>query len=72
MWFLKSSSGRGALLNSFCDRCFLGCFPPFTGNFLDICFVLVFHLGWTSLPIAIVGLFTLGFLGVCLVLAIVY
>ena len=54
-------------LNSFCNRCFLGCFPPFTGTFLDICFVLVFHSGWTSLPIAIVGLFALGFLGVCLV-----
>ena len=47
------------------ERCFLGCFPPFTGTF---CMSL--RGGWMSFPIAATGQWIFGFLGVHLVHAI--
>ena len=54
--------------NIFLDRCFLGCFPPFKGALLGL--GLSLHSGWISWPTAVAGQFMCGFLGVCLVHAI--
>ena len=49
---------------------FSGCFPPFIATLFDVGFEGALLYGWTSLPMATVGLSRLGFLGVCLVCAI--
>ena len=54
--------------NIFLDRCFLGCVPPFIGVLLGLEWFL--HSGWTSWPIAVAGWLMCGFLGICLVHAI--
>ena len=45
MGFLDSSGGGDTYFSSFCDRCFLGCFPPFTGALRDVDLGVVFLLG---------------------------
>ena len=57
-------------LINLCNKCFCGCFPPLVAIFFDIGFEGTLLSGWTSLPIAVVGLSRLGFLGVCFVHAI--
>ena len=65
MGFLIPPVGAIPFLNILWERCFLGCFPPFTGTFC-----MSFHGGWTSFPIAATGQWICGFLGVHLVCAI--
>ena len=49
-WDLLSPPVAGlSCLTSYCNRCFWGCFPPFMGNFLNICLEVVLLSGWTSL-----------------------
>ena len=50
---------------------FLGLFSFFPGYFFDVGFEGILLSSCTSLPTAAVGLSILGFLGVCLVQAIV-
>ena len=57
-------------LMSLCNKCLRGCFPPFVATFFDVGFEGTLLSGWTSLPMAAVGLSRLGFLGVCFVCAI--
>ena len=52
---------------SLCNKCFWGCFPHFVATFFEVGFEGTLLYGWTSLPMAAVGLSILGFLGVCLV-----
>ena len=57
MWLLIPLVGVVPHFSIFHDRCFYGCFPPFTGVLLVVGLELVLHSGWTSLPIAVVGQF---------------
>ena len=57
-------------LTNLCGKCFCGCFPLLVGISFHVGFEGTLLSGWTSLPIAVVGLSRLGFLGVCFVHAI--
>ena len=60
LWvFFNSPVGAIPFLNILWERCFLGCFPPFTGAFR-----MSFHGSWMSLPIAATSQCICGFLGV--------
>ena len=50
-------------LINLCNKCFHGCFPPLVAIFFVVGFEGTLLSGWTSLPIAVVGLSRLGFLG---------
>ena len=57
-------------LINLCNKCFRGCFSPLVAIFFNVGFEGTLFSGWTLLPIAVVGLSRLGFLGVCFVHAI--
>ena len=61
------------MCSNFFDFFFLGCLPPLTGALfgIDLGFGLL-SVDWISLPTATIGLSLLGFLGVCLVLTILF